>query len=55
MKDSFIFYLISHNRPINELLDPNFKNMSSEYREEFLEMAKEEVSLEELLVIRERQ
>lgn len=54
VKDSFIFYLISHNRPINELLNPNLKDISREYREEFLEMAKNEVSLEELLVNREK-
>lgn len=52
VKDSFIFYLISHNRPINELLNPNFKDISREYREEFVDMAKNEVSLEELLANR---
>ncbi len=53
VKDSFIFYLISHNRPINELLCPNFKNISREYKEEFIDMAKIEVPLEELLKNRE--
>jgi predicted nucleotidyltransferase component of viral defense system len=54
VKDSFIFFLISHNRPINELLNPNFKDISREYREEFVDMAKNEVSLEELLANREK-
>ena len=54
VKDSFIFYLISHNRPINELLNPNFKDISREYREEFVDMAKNEVSLEELMANREK-
>jgi predicted nucleotidyltransferase component of viral defense system len=54
VKDSFIFYLISHNRPINELLNPNFKDIGREYDEEFLEMTKNEVALEELLVNREK-
>ena len=54
VKDSFIFYLISHNRPINELLSPNFKDISREYTEEFVDMAKIEVSLEELLGNREK-
>jgi hypothetical protein len=54
VKDSFIFYLISHNRPINELLNPRFKDISREYREEFVDMAKNEVSLEELLANREK-
>jgi len=52
VKDSFIFYLISHNRPINELLNPNLKDISREYYEEFVDMAKNEVSLEELLANR---
>lgn len=54
VKDSFIFYLISHNRPINELLNPNFKEIAREYREEFVDMAKNQVSLHELLVTREK-
>lgn len=54
VKDSFIFYLISHNRPINELLNPNLKDISREYREEFLNMAKNEVSLKELLDNRDK-
>ena len=54
VKDSFIFYLISHNRPINELLNPNFKDISREYREEFVDMAKNGVSLEELVANREK-
>lgn len=53
VKDSFIFYLISHNRPINELLSPNLKDISREYRDEFVNMAKNEVSLQELLANRE--
>ncbi|MGE3609605.1 MAG: nucleotidyl transferase AbiEii/AbiGii toxin family protein [Bacteriovoracaceae bacterium] len=54
VKDSFIFYLISHNRPINELLNPNFKDITREYREEFVDMAKNEVTLDELLINREK-
>lgn len=54
LKDSFIFYLISHNRPINELLNPNFKDIKREYQDEFVDMAKNEVSLNELEIIREK-
>ena len=54
VKDSFILYLISHNRPINELLNPNFKDISREYNEEFVNMAQNEVCIEELLLNRER-
>ena len=52
IKDSFIFYLISHNRPINELLNPNFKNIENEYKNEFVSMAKVDVPLDELLEVR---
>lgn len=52
VKDSFLFYLISHNRPINELLDPNFKNIENEYNDEFVSMAKVDVPLEELIEVR---
>jgi predicted nucleotidyltransferase component of viral defense system len=52
--DSFIFYLISHNRPINEILEPNFKNIENEYHNEFVNMAKVDVSLDELIKARER-
>lgn len=54
VKDSFILYLISHNRPINELLNPNFKDITREYSEEFVDMAQIEVSLEELLANRKK-
>ena len=35
-------------------MNPNFKDISREYREEFVDMAKNEVSLEELLANREK-
>lgn len=54
VKDSFLFYLLSHNRPINELLDPNFKVIENEYNNEFLTMAKTDIPLEELLEARSR-
>lgn len=54
VKDSFIYYLISHNRPIDELLNPNFKDISKPYEKEFIEMAMEEVSIQELLQARDR-
>lgn len=47
--DSFIFYLVSHNRPIDELLNPNLKNIESEYNNEFLTMAKINTPLGDLL------
>ena len=54
VKDSFIFYLVSHNRPVNELLNPNLKNIENEYHNEFLTMAQHDSPLEELLKAREQ-
>jgi len=54
VKDSFLFYLLSHNRPINELLDPKFKLIENEYKNEFLTMTNINISLNELLETRSR-
>ena len=54
VKDSFVFYLISHSRPINEILDPNFRDISKEYQNEFLDMTKVQVTLDELVSTREK-
>ncbi len=53
IKDSFLFYLISHNRPINELLVPNKIDIDRSFEDEFKEMSKIEVSLDELKRIRD--
>lgn len=49
VKDSFIFHLISHNRPIDELLDPNLKNLEKQYRDEFLTMTQIDTPLGALM------
>lgn len=54
VKVSFIYYLISHNRPVDELLNPNLKDITVPFTEEFVEMATEEVSIQDLLQSRER-
>jgi len=54
VKDSFLFYLISHGRPINELLNPSFKDLSKESKNEFLDMAKVNIDFNELVAVRER-
>ncbi len=54
VKDSFIYYLISHNRPLDELLNPKFKDITDPFAKEFVEMAMEEVSVQDLLQSRER-
>jgi len=52
VRKSFLVYLISHNRPISELLCPNFKDMKSVFEKEFAGMASFDVRYEELLSVR---
>lgn len=51
---TFIFYLISHDRPILEVLNPNLLDIRQIFENEFIGMAEEEVSIEELLNIRQK-
>ncbi len=54
LMDSFIFYLISHNRPIHELLNPSLKDISHPYENEFKDMTNLNVQIEDLIQARER-
>ncbi|RVD40098.1 nucleotidyl transferase AbiEii/AbiGii toxin family protein [Mesorhizobium sp. M4A.F.Ca.ET.020.02.1.1] len=51
---TFLAYLISHNRTMAELLQPTRKNIAGIYEGEFVRMSQVEVSLDELLTVRER-
>jgi predicted nucleotidyltransferase component of viral defense system len=46
--ESFLFYLISHGRPISELIAPNMLDIKNTYEKDFVGMTKEEVTLLEL-------
>lgn len=54
IRSSFIVYLISSPRPIVELLDPDLKDISDLYKQEFQGMIREEVTLKELVDTREQ-
>lgn len=54
LRKTFLVFLISHFRPMSELLNPNRKDISKIYESEFVQMAEIEVSLDELLDVRER-
>ena len=54
IRRSFVVYLASHNRPIHEVLFPNFRDISSEYEGTFKGMTREAVELKGLLSVRER-
>ena len=54
IRAAFLIYLISHVRPIVELLSPVCKDIKPLYEGEFIEMAEESVSLEALESTREQ-
>ena len=51
---TFLVYLVSHGRPIAELLSPTRKDIAHAYEAEFKDMTREQVALAELLETRER-
>jgi len=53
MKDAFLVYVLSHPRPMSELLAPRPKEIRQIYQNEFVGMTREMVPLEELLEVRE--
>lgn len=46
--DTFIVYLISHNRPIAELLNPRFANISGVFEQEVRHMPRSTITLQSL-------
>ena len=54
IRKAFIVYLLSHSRPIIELLNPNLIDLSSIYENEFNGMTRIEISLQELYETREK-
>jgi predicted nucleotidyltransferase component of viral defense system len=51
--NGFLVYLLSHNRPIAELMNPNWGDISEIYHREFLGMTFEPASLQALEGVRE--
>jgi predicted nucleotidyltransferase component of viral defense system len=54
IRKAFVVYLASHDRPINELLDPTRKDIRRIYESEFAGMTIDEVACEDLIAARER-
>jgi len=52
VRKAFLVYLISHNRPISELLAPNLKDMKPAFEKEFAGMTSFEVKYEDLISVR---
>jgi hypothetical protein len=53
LRRAFIVYLISHDRPIAEVLAPGRKDLTVEFARGFVGMTAELVTLDELLAVRE--
>ena len=53
LRKTFLIFLISHQRPMSELLAPNRKDISEIYETEFKQMAEVDVPLEQLEEARE--
>lgn len=51
---AFLVYLVSHDRPAVELLDPNRQDLALPYEHEFIGMTVNEIPLDTLLATRER-
>ncbi len=51
---AFLFYLLSHNRPLAEVLNPTFLDIKIPYERSFLGMTEEMVPLEALVYTREK-
>lgn len=52
VRRSFVVYLASHDRPMNEILAPTWKDLSKVYETDFRGMTLEDVSLSKLLEAR---
>ncbi len=53
LRRAFVVYIISHNRPMAEVLAPTRRDLSDEFRRGFLGMTERPVTLEELVQTRE--
>jgi predicted nucleotidyltransferase component of viral defense system len=53
LRRAFIIYLVSHDRPISEVLAPTRKNITQEFAQGFEGMTTEAVALDDLIAARE--
>lgn len=54
IRKAFVVYLASHNRPMNELLNPNRQEIKPVFESDFKEISSIEVTCDELMVVRDR-
>jgi hypothetical protein len=53
IRKAFVVYLVSHDRPLHELIDPPRKDFRKVFEKEFFGMTDVPVSYEELVAVRE--
>jgi len=53
LRSAFLVYVMSHNRPMSELLAPNRKDITLEYERDFAGMTEAAIPLDQLLAARE--
>jgi hypothetical protein len=54
LRQAFIVYLLSHRRPMHEVIGPTLKDITGEYERGFAGMTEDSVPLEALVDARER-
>ena len=54
VRKAFLVYLISHNRPMNELLNPNRKDIREIFEKEFAGMTREPIDVGTLIDVRKK-
>lgn len=54
VREAFVVYLASHNRPVHEVLFPAERDIAQDYQRAFQGMTAEPVPLDDLLITRER-
>ena len=54
LRRAFLVYMLSHDRPMSEVLKPRLKDISEEYKRGFEGMTEEPVPIEELYAARDR-
>jgi len=53
IRKAFVVYLVSHDRPMHELLDPKPKDVRRIFENEFARMTIDEVTYDELIAARD--
>lgn len=52
LREAFVVYILSHNRPMGEVLSGRMKDLAQEFRDGFEGMTKEPVAIEDLIEAR---